>query len=40
MTHDPAVAALADRRVHLRDGRIERIETRAAGLDSGIEPAA
>jgi putative ABC transport system ATP-binding protein len=40
VTHDPAVAALADRRVHLRDGRIERIETRAAGLDSGSEPAA
>jgi putative ABC transport system ATP-binding protein len=27
VTHDPAVAALADRRVHLRDGRVERIET-------------
>jgi putative ABC transport system ATP-binding protein len=27
VTHDPAVAALADRRVHLRDGRIERLET-------------
>ena len=26
VTHDPAVAALADRAVHLRDGRIERIE--------------
>jgi putative ABC transport system ATP-binding protein len=26
VTHDPAVAALADRKVHLRDGRIERIE--------------
>jgi putative ABC transport system ATP-binding protein len=26
VTHDPAVAALADRRVHLRDGRIEREE--------------
>jgi len=36
VTHDPAVAALADRRVHLRDGRIERIETRAVGA----EPAA
>jgi putative ABC transport system ATP-binding protein len=24
VTHDPAVAALADRRVHLRDGRVER----------------
>jgi putative ABC transport system ATP-binding protein len=45
VTHDPAVAALADRRVHLRDGRIERIETRrvsvpTSGLDSGIGPAA
>ncbi len=29
VTHDPAVAALADRRVHLRDGRVERIEARA-----------
>ena len=26
VTHDPAVAARADRRVHLRDGRIDRIE--------------
>ncbi|HLE82943.1 MAG TPA: ATP-binding cassette domain-containing protein, partial [Thermoanaerobaculia bacterium] len=26
VTHDPAVAALADRKIHLRDGRIERIE--------------
>ncbi|MGQ0553131.1 MAG: ABC transporter ATP-binding protein [Planctomycetota bacterium] len=26
VTHDPAVAALADRRLHLRDGRIEREE--------------
>jgi putative ABC transport system ATP-binding protein len=25
VTHDPEVAALADRRVHLRDGRIERV---------------
>ncbi len=30
VTHDPAVAKLADRRVHLRDGRIER-EEMAAG---------
>jgi len=27
VTHDPAVADRADRRVHLRDGRIEREET-------------
>jgi putative ABC transport system ATP-binding protein len=27
VTHDPAVAGLADRRVHLLDGRIEREET-------------
>ena len=26
VTHDPAVADLADRRIHLRDGRIEREE--------------
>jgi putative ABC transport system ATP-binding protein len=26
VTHDPAVAALAGRQVHLRDGRIERDE--------------
>ena len=26
VTHDPAVAALADRRIHLRDGRVERDE--------------
>jgi len=26
VTHDPAVAGLADRRIHLRDGRIEREE--------------
>jgi putative ABC transport system ATP-binding protein len=30
VTHDPAVAALADRRIHLRDGRIERIEVRSS----------
>jgi putative ABC transport system ATP-binding protein len=28
VTHDPAVAAMADRRVHLRDGRVERVESR------------
>ncbi|HEV2845410.1 MAG TPA: ATP-binding cassette domain-containing protein, partial [Thermoanaerobaculia bacterium] len=27
VTHDPAVAALADRLIHLRDGRVERQET-------------
>jgi putative ABC transport system ATP-binding protein len=26
VTHDPAVAALASRRIHLRDGRIEKEE--------------
>jgi ABC-type lipoprotein export system ATPase subunit len=26
VTHDPAVAALADRLIHLRDGRVERQE--------------
>jgi putative ABC transport system ATP-binding protein len=39
VTHDPAVASLADRQIHLRDGRVERdepspapaIETAAAG---------
>ena len=30
VTHDPAVADLADRRIHLRDGRIEREETAAS----------
>ncbi len=30
VTHDPAVAALAGRRIHLRDGRIERVETGSA----------
>ena len=29
VTHDPAVAALAGRRIHLRDGRVERDETSA-----------
>jgi predicted ABC-type transport system involved in lysophospholipase L1 biosynthesis ATPase subunit len=26
VTHDPAIGARADLRIHLRDGRIERIE--------------
>jgi putative ABC transport system ATP-binding protein len=30
VTHDPAVAALADRLIHLRDGRVERQETTLA----------
>ena len=30
VTHDPAVAALADRQIHLRDGRVERDEKTAA----------
>jgi putative ABC transport system ATP-binding protein len=37
VTHDPAVAALADRRIHLRDGRIEREETAAAATQ--LQPA-
>ncbi len=41
VTHDPSVAALADRRVHLRDGRIERIETASAAreLPLALDPA-
>ena len=35
VTHDPEVASRADRRVHLRAGRIERIEERAP---AGVEP--
>ena len=30
VTHDPAVAARADRRLHLRDGRLERVESAAS----------
>jgi putative ABC transport system ATP-binding protein len=33
VTHDPAVAALADRLIHLRDGRIERQEPALAAID-------
>ena len=41
VTHDPAVAALADRAIHLRDGRIERVETLTTGSRSHVlEPAA
>ncbi|HKI04447.1 MAG TPA: ABC transporter ATP-binding protein [Thermoanaerobaculia bacterium] len=32
VTHDPAVAALADRQIHLRDGRVEREVPAAATL--------
>jgi putative ABC transport system ATP-binding protein len=31
VTHDPALAARADRRIHLRDGRIDRIELGVEG---------
>ena len=42
VTHDPAVAALAARRVHLRDGRIDRIEggERVAATRGALAPAA
>ncbi|MCX5729614.1 MAG: ABC transporter ATP-binding protein [Nitrospirae bacterium] len=33
VTHDPQVAARADRIIHLHDGRIERIETRVQPRD-------
>ncbi|HEV8579774.1 MAG TPA: ABC transporter ATP-binding protein [Thermoanaerobaculia bacterium] len=33
VTHDPAVAALADRLIHLRDGRVERQEPALATTD-------
>jgi ABC-type lipoprotein export system ATPase subunit len=39
VTHDPAVGAMADRLIHLRDGRIEREEVpqraAAAALHAG-----
>jgi putative ABC transport system ATP-binding protein len=40
VTHDPVVAALADRRIHLRDGRIERTElgrSEAPAADAAAE---
>jgi putative ABC transport system ATP-binding protein len=42
VTHDPAVAAIADRRVHLVDGRIERQEIRspAAATVPAVDTAA
>jgi putative ABC transport system ATP-binding protein len=39
VTHDPAVAALADRQIHLRDGRIER-STPERGASGGSPPEA
>ena len=38
-THDPAVAAAADRTVEMRDGRILRVEPRAAAVEPGPRPA-
>ena len=37
VTHDPSVAARADRRIHLRDGRIERDERRENDDDEDSE---
>jgi putative ABC transport system ATP-binding protein len=34
VTHDAEVAALADRRIYLRDGRVQRVESGPAGLAS------
>jgi len=39
VTHDPDVAALAERRVHLRDGRIAQIEGGGAD-EAAVESAA
>jgi len=38
VTHDPAVAALAGRQIHLRDGRVERDERASAA--AAVTPAA
>ena len=35
VTHDPAVAKLADRRIHLSDGRIVREELARTGQSPG-----
>ncbi|HTG33609.1 MAG TPA: ABC transporter ATP-binding protein [Thermoanaerobaculia bacterium] len=40
VTHDPAVAALAGRQIHLRDGRVERDERANAVAAAAISPAA
>jgi putative ABC transport system ATP-binding protein len=39
VTHDPAVAALADRRIHFRDGRVERQEQDPPAAAAGSTPA-
>jgi putative ABC transport system ATP-binding protein len=36
VTHDPAVAALADRQIHLRDGRVEREVSSLALSETGV----
>jgi putative ABC transport system ATP-binding protein len=36
VTHDAAVAALADRRIHLRDGRVERDEQPAPAVSAPV----
>jgi putative ABC transport system ATP-binding protein len=38
VTHDPAVAALAGRQIHLRDGRVERDERAAAPVPAEVLP--
>jgi putative ABC transport system ATP-binding protein len=35
VTHDPAVAALASRRIHLRDGRVELDERDGVASEGG-----
>jgi putative ABC transport system ATP-binding protein len=40
VTHDPAVAALAGRQIHLRDGRIERDETARRVETAGVRTTA
>jgi putative ABC transport system ATP-binding protein len=37
VTHDPAVAALAGRRIHLRDGRVEKDETPEIAVSEASE---
>ncbi len=34
VTHDPSIARRADRRIYLRDGRVERVEGRVEGRDA------